>query len=612
MKIGETGEAFFVFETDVEDLPDDLQTSPLVSPCLESVDTTSKRDPTSTNLEVVPDFNDLGESELATDPTQEWPTDCNEKIQDSCESDHLTERTRKNSELDKSAQEINSNHTDAIPTSSDLPREEDQSAGTENVLPAMTLLIDTDQTGPASPHEDGDEARQAARAQDPHPLISQISPTSQVSSEAELHTALPHHLHHGTNLPPGDLMLDMDGYKMTEDTEDDLSRSNTVSHFTMQKKTSPSKSFDLKPPSCPASATRMISELTNVKEEDVMEFTKALLTCSERINNQLTPNLNQDLSGDQIDHNVAVIIDSLQKEPANESSSDKPQLADNIESDHDSDCIIYVERIEGTDGVRTYDRFKLESNGTFHVFEISFYSSSFDGKLESASHHHHHHSIGPQPFDPQQFNQNRMCFEDYFTTPDSKDSILDQEANLIIKYNELSILTWDNASTALTSLGIYRKSILSLSQTKTLRLSNGAVRIVDQTSTDSMIHSNNPTITLSDQTLVNETSSESSTQAGYPSQSDKPTTIISPVASSYTRPWSRWWYKNDQLSSTQPHHVRHHSEVAFTSNNEQLGPDESKLRSHSSANSSPSGSPRSLPAQLEVDRSRENEVSFFR
>ncbi|EGG04865.1 uncharacterized protein MELLADRAFT_88510 [Melampsora larici-populina 98AG31] len=615
MKIGETGEAFFVFETDVEDLPDDLQTSPLVSPCLESVETTSKRDPTSSNLEVVPDFNDLGESELATDPSQEWPTECNEKIQDSCESDLLSsaEKTRKNSELEKSSQtsqELNSNHIDEIQTSSELPREADQSPGTENVLPIMTLLIDTDRTGPASPHEDGDESRQAARAQDPHPLISQISPTSQISSEAELHTALPHHLHHGTNLPPGDLMLDMDGYKMTEDTEDDLSRTNTVSHFTMQEKTSPSKSFDLKPPSCPTPATGIIcpgDELTNVKEEDVMEFTKALLTCSERINNQLAPTPNQDLSGDQIDHNVAVIMDSLQKEPVNQ-SSDKPQLADNLQSDHNSDCIIHVERIEGTDGVRTYDRFKLESNGTFHVFEISFYSSSFDGKLESASHHHHHHSIRPQSFDPQQFNQNRMCFEDYFTTSDLKDSILDQEANLIIKYNELSILTWDNASTALTSLGIYRKSILSLSQTKTLRLSNGAVRIVDQSSTDSMIISNDPTITLSDQTLVGETSTESSAQATYPSQSDKPTTIISPVAPSYTRPWSRWWYKNDQLSSTQTHHVRHHSEVAFTSNNEQLGPDEDKLRSHSSANSSPSGSPRSLPAQLEVDRSRENEA----
>lgn len=31
MKVGETGEAFFVFETD-EDVPDDLQTSPISSP----------------------------------------------------------------------------------------------------------------------------------------------------------------------------------------------------------------------------------------------------------------------------------------------------------------------------------------------------------------------------------------------------------------------------------------------------------------------------------------------------------------------------------------------------------------------------------------------------
>lgn len=625
MKIGETGEAFFVFETDVDDLPDDLQTSPLVSPCLESVDTTSKRDPTSTNLEVVPDFNDLGESELAVDPTQEWPTNPNEKVQDSCESDHASspEMSRKHSELDKSSQtsqEANLNNTDGIQSSSDLPREEDQPVGTENVIPTMTHSIEPGQTRPASPHEDGDEARQAARAQDPHPLITLMSPTSQISSEAELHTALPHHLHHGTNLPPGDLMLDMDGYKMTEDTEEDVSRNNAGSHFTMQKKTSALNSLDSKPPSCPPPATRILSEgeeVTNVKEEDVMEFTKALLTCSERINNQLTPNPNQNLSGAQIDQNVAIIIDSLQKEPVDQ-STDKPELADidNLKSDsasdHNPDCIIYVERIEGPDGSRTYDRFKLESNGTFHVFEISFYSPSFEEKLESASHHHHHHCIRPRSFDPQQFNQNRMRFEDYFTTPDLKDSILDQEANLIIKYNELSILTWDNASTALTSLGIYRKSILSLSQTKTLRLSNGAVRIVEPTSTDSMLCSNNPTISLSDQTLESENPTDSSTQAGYPSsidQSDKPTTAISPVSTSYTRPWSRWWYKNDQLTSTSTHthHVRHHSEVAFTSNNnEQLGTDENKLRSQSSANSFPSGSPRSLPAQLDGDRSRED------
>ncbi|KAH9817308.1 Lipin/Ned1/Smp2-domain-containing protein [Melampsora americana] len=613
MKIGETGEAFFVFETDVEDLPDDLQTSPLVSPCLESVESTSKRDPTSTNLEVVPDFNDLGESELANDPTQEWATDCKGEVQDSCES-VLPEKNQKNSELDQSSQtspEADLINTDNSLKSSDSPQQEDSSVCTENVIPTMSLLINTDQTVPPSPHEDGDEARQAARAQDPHPLISQVSPTSQISSEAELHTALPHHLHHGTNLPPGDLMLDMDGYKMTEDTEDDnLSRNNSVPHFTIQKKTSPSKSFDLKPPSSTSSY-----EFTNVKEEDVMEFTKALLTCSERINNQLTPNPNQNLSGDQIDHNVAVIIDSLQKEPVDQ-STDKPQLADNLKSDsvsdRDSDCIIYVERIEGTNGSRTYDRFKLDFNGTFHTFEISFYTPSFEEKLESASHHHHHHHcIRPRSFDHQQFNQNRMCFDDYFTTPDLKDAILDQEANLVVKYNELSILTWDNASTALTSLGIYRKSILSLSQTKTLRLSNGVVRIVDPTLTDSMIPLKNPTINSSDQTLVSENPRESSAQAGYPSssidQSEKPMTTVSPVSTSYTRPWSRWWYKNDQLTSTHTHHVRHHSEVAFTSNNEELNTDEDKLGSHSSAHVSLSASPRSLPIELDGDRSSENE-----
>ena len=45
MKVGETGEAFFVFETDA-DLPEDMQTSPLAGP-LTDVDSPGVRPPLS-------------------------------------------------------------------------------------------------------------------------------------------------------------------------------------------------------------------------------------------------------------------------------------------------------------------------------------------------------------------------------------------------------------------------------------------------------------------------------------------------------------------------------------------------------------------------------------
>ena len=58
MKLGEGGEAFFVFET-FEDIPEDLQTSPLISPA-SSPPNVSAQDLSSSIPLQEPDFLDIG------------------------------------------------------------------------------------------------------------------------------------------------------------------------------------------------------------------------------------------------------------------------------------------------------------------------------------------------------------------------------------------------------------------------------------------------------------------------------------------------------------------------------------------------------------------------
>jgi phosphatidate phosphatase LPIN len=62
MKVGETGEAFFIFETQ-GDVPEELRTSPLVTPT--EVEGETKE----------PDFFSLGESQVGTTTTQDTAED---------------------------------------------------------------------------------------------------------------------------------------------------------------------------------------------------------------------------------------------------------------------------------------------------------------------------------------------------------------------------------------------------------------------------------------------------------------------------------------------------------------------------------------------------------
>lgn len=66
MKLGEGGEAFFVFET-LDDIPKNLQTSPVVSPASSPRETVADTSLSSTLPE--PDFLDLAMNENIDQPT---------------------------------------------------------------------------------------------------------------------------------------------------------------------------------------------------------------------------------------------------------------------------------------------------------------------------------------------------------------------------------------------------------------------------------------------------------------------------------------------------------------------------------------------------------------
>jgi len=64
MKIGDAGEAFFVFETEEPDVPEDLITSPLLQPTAENEQPFSKTQPSKDSV-AEPDFLDLNSLDAA-------------------------------------------------------------------------------------------------------------------------------------------------------------------------------------------------------------------------------------------------------------------------------------------------------------------------------------------------------------------------------------------------------------------------------------------------------------------------------------------------------------------------------------------------------------------
>ncbi|KAJ5247092.1 hypothetical protein N7468_002075 [Penicillium chermesinum] len=182
MKLGEGGEAFFVFET-TDEIPASLQTSPLVSPA-GSPKVPSEEFPQSLQE---PDYLDLGKtamhSQRALKPRTERRT--------------LTpvSRSPNESELSRSQPDPHLDHMIA-----------DSAASTRRSSAA-------DELASGSPEPANDEAELRAHARSP-PAVSFDEALSRAKSLSQKLS--------GSNIPShvtetGDLMLDMTGYKSNED-----------------------------------------------------------------------------------------------------------------------------------------------------------------------------------------------------------------------------------------------------------------------------------------------------------------------------------------------------------------------------------------------------------
>ncbi|KAI9618301.1 hypothetical protein KEM48_006754 [Puccinia striiformis f. sp. tritici PST-130] len=262
----------------------------------------------------------------------------------------------------------------------------------------------------------------------------------------------------------------------------------------------------------------------------------------------------------------------------------------------EADCegLIIIECVEDKNGFRGFDRFKIQFNGIWHVFEISLFSLSHDDHnnttgipgqhLGSRSNHYRH-------YNHQKFKENRLTFEDFSSEKD----LLDDETNFIVRYNQKYTLTWENASTALTSLGICRKSIINLSQTQLDKVVCSATR--NDTAANG---SSSGTLDGSKSTEADPLGSVTSSSSPQP-------------AASYRRPWTRWWYKTDGLSPAGPNHQRL-SSAASVDTWSQDKPIRSSSTNEATSNkvsppTSPPDSPRSLPGTTHGEYVSEEKVT---
>ncbi|OAV95403.1 hypothetical protein PTTG_05454 [Puccinia triticina 1-1 BBBD Race 1] len=532
MKIGDTGEAFFVFETDVEDLPDDLQTSPLVSPVLKSTDTPSARAQDSTThqtLETVPDFADLGEPQLESSQVKRNPSrDPPQKGQDDPpptsldneqNSTSLEPMTNECSQEEKPEQKVPSDQPDLTSDENSWLREGELAPSLKRGLEGSVS---------ESPQHDSVSAgkmKQSLKLKRSNSIPDSSAPQADRLDEVVPHTA--------SSLPTADLMLDMDGYKMPHEAPHRGERNPGDPTL------DPSSRDDDFNDDAGDSDDKREDPTIDLQENLVMEFTTALLRCSETINRCF---FGASGSHPELETNENVIVHVAENEPGSGGATE-----------NDCDGLIIVEEVEDKNGFRGFDRFKIQSNGTWHVFEISLFSVSHDDqnpagissqRRTSRSNHSRH-------YNHQKFKENRLTFEDFFGLKSDpavegslRKDLLDDETNFIVRYNERYTLTWENASTALTSLGICRKSVINLSQAQLNKVVRSASR--NETSANggsspfldgSKSGANGPDRLGSD----NSTHPDSSSPQPSPS---------------YTRPWTRWWYRSDRLIPTGPNHQR--------------------------------------------------------
>ncbi|PLW08431.1 hypothetical protein PCASD_21435 [Puccinia coronata f. sp. avenae] len=569
MKIGDTGEAFFVFETDVEDLPDDLQTSPLVSPVLKSTQTPSASAQDSTNqqeLETVPDFADLGEPQLESSQARR-----NSSTPQKGQTDPptaLTDNKRNSTEpLPDETVHEEKPHDPKHSNQPDLTSDENSWLHTGELAPSLKRGLE----GKSPKRRNESESVEKKRRESQRPRRSNTILDLSVSQTDRPDDSAPHT---ATSLPTADLMLDMDGYKMTHEAP------NSGERNLRDLAIDPSSQEDNFNQSG-SDGNRKFSEdsAISLQENLVMEFTTALLRCSETINRCY---FGASGSHPELETNENVIVHVVENQQDSNGAASKME--------HDCEGLIIVEYVEDKNGFRGFDRFKIQSNGTWHVFEISLFSISHDDHTSGISGQRR----GFRHYNHQKFKENRLTFEDFFTLKSDtavegtlRKDLLDDETNFIVRYNEKFTLTWENASTALTSLGICRKSIINLSQSQLSKVVRSAPR------NDTAANGSSPR--FHDDSKL-ETNGSDRIDSGHSTHTDNSSL---PPPTSYTRTWTRWWYKSDRLVPNGPNRQRLSSAASADtwSQDRPVGSPTTGGATNTkvSPDTSPPGSPRSLP-----------------
>ncbi|MBW0482408.1 hypothetical protein O181_022123 [Austropuccinia psidii MF-1] len=546
MKIGETGEAFFVFETDVDNLPDELQTSPLVSPVLKSTDTPSTDSQASTahqEFSLVPDFDDLGERQLQSNK-QKWDLQKDTSLQHS-----------HSSSFDQSS-------SDPIQSLSHLALHSDQKAfqtqtSQNKLLAEEKSWFEVIQVSSKNLELEGSNPSNGQMGQNSNQPVETLS-SSPISNSSQVKVPTGQHLTLSSSA--GDLMLDIEGYKMAEDRVNHSKQSQNNQIIQPSHPSTPIASTIAS--RWPSGQNHESSEdlPEELPEEQVMEFTKALLRCSEQINRCF--------------FGTGARCETEKDSMKNHDKEGHGNLME--EAVHNGgQCLdlIIVENCQAENGLGPFDRFKIEVNGISHAFEISILEISDENFEENLLSQPQSSRSAPvqQSYNHQKFRENLLKFEDFFRRDPhpcvqkkiSMDS-LDDETNFIVKYNQKYILTWNNASTALTSLGIYRKSILALTEHQVIKVVQGSFNhskaLPEQNSQSHFETSNSITQPLSDNATLNH-----NTQTHDPQLTTSLSSSSLPQPpSSFSRPWTRWWYKSDSQVSTESQHQRNSSNDTWT------------------------------------------------
>ncbi|KAL8286632.1 hypothetical protein RQP46_004160 [Phenoliferia psychrophenolica] len=448
MKVGETGEAFFVFETD-KDVPEDLQTSPLAGPV--SDDGLADNDDGDAPGE--PEFLDLDASaDTDQDPDQDRLDDDDPIIHGAEKLAGLSHAALSSSSSSNpkllSLSTYTPSHSHSDSTSHDNNKEKDHDGGEPSGHDAtreMTELeskmrSDLEGLQLSTPEDVGQEVRDAAREKDQdlgrvlggkeglgmaqgiegeerrESFSLQRTRTGEYGGEPDDlfggPAAASQHPHPEMK---GDLMLDMSGYKMDTAPGDD------------------EEGVPAQP------ATSIDAPLDAQAEAEMVAFTQGLLqsTDPQTLRGFFDPS-----------------SDSSEFDSSSRAASPTPEDKDDNRSARASSPVralsftslqsLAEESHEPgpDDGVFNANprQFSLRVGGRLHVFELSLCGTE---------------DFGHDPTrDEDAFAEHQVTFSQFMEHDD-----ITNHSDLVVKYGG-RYLTWDNASPVLASLAVYRKSLV--------------------------------------------------------------------------------------------------------------------------------------------------------